>query len=109
MFRRPPRSTLTDTLFPYTTLFRSFVEILPRAPMLLRRVWQVTDDAWRRRPAAVVSIDSKAFTMRVQKRLHRRRAAAGGSGPRLIHWVPPTVWAWRPGRAAVIEIGRAHV
>src|SRR3546814_1853322 len=26
MIRRPPRSTLTDTLFPYTTLFRSFVE-----------------------------------------------------------------------------------
>src|SRR3546814_2664255 len=28
MIRRPPRSTRTDTLFPYTTLFRSFgVEI----------------------------------------------------------------------------------
>src|SRR3546814_8846387 len=26
MIRRPPRSTRTDTLFPYTTLFRSFVE-----------------------------------------------------------------------------------
>src|SRR3546814_2791731 len=26
MIRRPPRSTLTDTLFPYTTLFRSRVE-----------------------------------------------------------------------------------
>src|SRR3546814_14254169 len=25
MLRRPPRSTLTDTLFPYTTLFRSTV------------------------------------------------------------------------------------
>src|SRR3546814_9282697 len=25
MIRRPPRSTLTDTLFPYTTLFRSRV------------------------------------------------------------------------------------
>src|SRR3546814_9542443 len=25
MLRRPPRSTLTDTLFPYTTLFRSHV------------------------------------------------------------------------------------
>src|SRR3546814_4556529 len=25
MIRRPPRSTLTDTLFPYTTLFRSIV------------------------------------------------------------------------------------
>src|SRR3546814_15521182 len=34
MRRRPPRSTLTDTLFPYTTLFRSelahhFVQALP--------------------------------------------------------------------------------
>src|SRR3546814_10979820 len=26
MIRRPPRSTRTDTLFPYTTLFRSYVE-----------------------------------------------------------------------------------
>src|SRR3546814_11857086 len=26
MQRRPPRSTRTDTLFPYTTLFRSFVD-----------------------------------------------------------------------------------
>src|SRR3546814_4285275 len=25
MLRRPPRSTRTDTLFPYTTLFRSFL------------------------------------------------------------------------------------
>src|SRR3546814_9058055 len=28
MIRRPPRSTRTDTLFPYTTLFRSAVPIL---------------------------------------------------------------------------------
>src|SRR3546814_11887891 len=27
MIRRPPRSTLTDTLFPYTTLFRSLKEL----------------------------------------------------------------------------------
>src|SRR3546814_20159607 len=27
MIRRPPRSTLTDTLFPYTTLFRSYLSI----------------------------------------------------------------------------------
>src|SRR3546814_3650208 len=29
MIRRPPRSTRTDTLFPYTTLFRSFLPTLP--------------------------------------------------------------------------------
>src|SRR3546814_20274333 len=27
MIRRPPRSTRTDTLFPYTTLFRSGVDV----------------------------------------------------------------------------------
>src|SRR3546814_11194501 len=30
MIRRPPRSTRTDTLFPYTTLFRSKVDALGR-------------------------------------------------------------------------------
>src|SRR3546814_9726028 len=32
MIRRPPRSTLTDTLFPYTTLFRSPIQppVAPR-------------------------------------------------------------------------------
>src|SRR3546814_17282237 len=29
MIRRPPRSTRTDTLFPYTTLFRSLVVLTP--------------------------------------------------------------------------------
>src|SRR3546814_11335540 len=32
MIRRPPRSTLTDTLFPYTTLFRSMLERLAALP-----------------------------------------------------------------------------
>src|SRR3546814_9167269 len=30
MIRRPPRSTRTDTLFPYTTLFRSHALMLPK-------------------------------------------------------------------------------
>src|SRR3546814_10282482 len=34
MIRRPPRSTRTDTLFPYTTLFRSFHKA--KAPNLAR-------------------------------------------------------------------------
>src|SRR3546814_8758242 len=36
MNRRPPRSTRTDTLFPYTTLFRSKVLPLVAAPRLPR-------------------------------------------------------------------------
>src|SRR3546814_9748512 len=36
MIRRPPRSTRTDTLFPYTTLFRSIIDAL-RTTKLIRR------------------------------------------------------------------------
>src|SRR3546814_5263145 len=38
MIRRPPRSTRTDTLFPYTTLFRSAADaLLPCAAQACRR------------------------------------------------------------------------
>src|SRR3546814_6976739 len=39
MIRRPPRSTRTDTLFPYTTLFRSSHQVLhdPRIAQRSRR------------------------------------------------------------------------
>src|SRR3546814_19143858 len=38
MIRRPPRSTLTDTLFPYTTLFRSVLvsDLGGRAGMVMK-------------------------------------------------------------------------
>src|SRR3546814_5920476 len=42
MIRRPPRSTRTDTLFPYTTLFRSVsstVEVLPLVPVTATTVF----------------------------------------------------------------------
>src|SRR3546814_12580573 len=45
MIRRPPRSTRTDTLFPYTTLFRSLAEgvgaDLDCAGELLRRLVEI--------------------------------------------------------------------
>src|SRR3546814_11480136 len=47
MRRRPPRSTRTDTLFPYTTLFRSdergFVEVDGECKTNLPNVWAVGD------------------------------------------------------------------
>src|SRR3546814_17375766 len=47
MLRRPPRSTRTDTLFPYTTLFRS-LSVWKRLPNESRRVYRLqTDDGER--------------------------------------------------------------
>src|SRR3546814_8071348 len=34
MIRRPPRSTRTDTLFPYTTLFRSLIRWYDNIPVV---------------------------------------------------------------------------
>src|SRR3546814_888483 len=47
MIRRPPRSTRTDTLFPYTTLFRSVEPhgLRPRGPPCVRAVGRVADMA----------------------------------------------------------------
>src|SRR3546814_16705387 len=45
MIRRPPRSTRTDTLFPYTTLFRSAAEARTRDRSFVHRA------AWRHRAA----------------------------------------------------------
>src|SRR3546814_20914938 len=41
MIRRPPRSTRTDTLFPYTTLFRSCAAS-PSPPLLARGLTDAT-------------------------------------------------------------------
>src|SRR3546814_8980590 len=44
MIRRPPRSTRTDTLFPYTTLFRSRLRLEVQADFAGRAVTRFCDD-----------------------------------------------------------------
>src|SRR3546814_18636004 len=39
MIRRPPRSTRTDTLFPYTTLFRSNAHLIKECACAGRNDW----------------------------------------------------------------------
>src|SRR3546814_4510449 len=41
MIRRPPRSTRTDTLFPYTTLFRSLLQVVDELVEALRFFLQI--------------------------------------------------------------------
>ena len=91
-----------ESLFPISEMaVMGVFEILPHAPRLLRRVAETVADVTARAPDALITIDSKAFTMRVARRLRKRRDAGGLKIP-LIHMVAPTVWAWRPGRAKVI-------
>ncbi|MBC8337238.1 MAG: lipid-A-disaccharide synthase [Rhodospirillales bacterium] len=85
-----------SSLFPMSDLtVMGALEVLPRLPRILGRISQTVASAVRLRPDAVVTIDSPDFNFRVAKRLK-------GQGIPLIHYVAPSVWAWRPGRAVKI-------
>jgi lipid-A-disaccharide synthase len=70
------------------------VEVLPRLPRLLGHIARVRDACLAARPDALITIDSPSFGLRVMRGV--RRAA-----PTIptIHYVAPSVWAWRPNRA----------
>ncbi|MEE4189743.1 MAG: lipid-A-disaccharide synthase [Roseobacter sp.] len=71
-------------------------EILPRYRALKRRIRQTADWVTEAPPDVMITIDSPDFCFRVARRV---KAA---SSVRTVHYVAPTVWAWRPGRAARI-------
>ena len=80
-------------LFPMDELsLIGLVEVLPHVVGLARRLSQTVAAIRAMRPQAVVTIDAPGFCLRVASRLQ-------GGGIPVIHYVAPSVWAWRPGRA----------
>src|SRR3546814_14494893 len=59
MIRRPPRSTRTDTLFPYTTLFRSQHVIDPADPWLKQEAIQQMAMSLSQGYAPIMAQDSR--------------------------------------------------
>ncbi len=80
------------------------LEVLPRLPKLLARVRQTADVITKLSPDAVITIDSPDFCLRVLA-----RARSSDSTLKTIHYVAPTVWAWRPERAAKMARNVDHV
>src|SRR3546814_16523892 len=61
MIRRPPRSTRTDTLFPYTTLFRALVAGSERDTKLIFRTLKNTARVFRNAVSEeVVQIENRS-------------------------------------------------
>src|SRR3546814_2006803 len=87
MIRRPPRSTLTDTLFPYTTLFRSrLAPVDADAAATAHREHGVTAGHERQQvipaPHALL-VDRQHHLASGVDELHRHRGAAGGGDVRI--------------------------
>lgn len=79
-------------------------EVLPHLPRLLARIRETAADCLARRPAAIVTIDSPSFALRVSARVRARDPSIA-----TIHYVAPSVWAWRPGRARHMARFTDHV
>src|SRR3546814_14483523 len=103
MIRRPPRSTRTDTLFPYTTLFRSrlaarIAASFPRCPAILygryfcgrqRRTAEASGPARKRNPAEKVPAQHRQEGTDASFEVIGQRSLCGGGSRR--------AWADRTG------------
>jgi lipid-A-disaccharide synthase len=88
-----------DSLFPMEKLsVMGITEVLPRLPDILARISQTAAHIRDSRPEAVITVDSPDFSFRVAKKVR----GLSGKKPLMIHYVAPTVWAWRPERAAKV-------
>ncbi len=81
------------SLFPMSDIaLMGVYEILPHIPKILGRINETVKDVEARKPDALITIDSPGFSLRVAKKLK-------GSGIPVIHYVAPSVWAWKSWRA----------
>ncbi|WP_163266678.1 lipid-A-disaccharide synthase [Chelativorans alearense] len=78
--------------------------VLRDLPRLMRRIGQAASAIAAAKPDCLVTIDSPDFGLRVAKKVR----AADPSIP-VVHYVCPSVWAWRPGRAAAMRPHVDHV
>ena len=93
-----------ESLFPMDELsVMGIAEVLPKYPELKRRLRQTAKDCVAWKPDALVTIDSPDFSLRLAQQVK------SASDIPAIHYVAPSVWAWRPGRAEKMARHVDHV
>ncbi|MGX5733587.1 lipid-A-disaccharide synthase [Bosea thiooxidans] len=71
-----------------------FAPVIRRLPLLLRRMEDAARGVAAFEPDLLLTIDSPDFCLRVAKKVRARAPHIP-----IVHWVCPSVWAWRSGRA----------
>ena len=88
-----------QSFFPLSDLaIMGIFESFGQAFKVWRRLTEVTDFISSLQPDVIVTIDFPGFNFRLGKRLKKRLKETP-----LIHYVAPTVWAWRRGRAKKVS------
>ncbi|WP_069299398.1 lipid-A-disaccharide synthase [Neptunicoccus sediminis] len=94
-----------DSLFDMADLsVMGLLEVLPRIPKLLRRIKQTVAAAQAFAPDVLITIDSPDFCLRVAEKLKQSHPDL-----KVVHYVAPSVWAWRPERAEKMARHVDHV
>jgi lipid-A-disaccharide synthase len=94
-----------ESLFPMEELsVMGIAEVLPKYLHLKRRIAEVAAAVVASDAVALVTIDSPDFGLRVAALVKAAKPSV-----RTIHYVAPSVWAWRPGRAAKMARHVDHV
>ena len=93
------------SLFPMEELsVMGIAEVLPKYFKLLARIRETVEAVLASGAQALVTIDSPDFCLRVARQVKEKRPEI-----KVIHYVAPSVWAWRPGRAAKMAKVVDHV
>jgi lipid-A-disaccharide synthase len=71
-----------------------FFEVVPKLPLILKRLKQTVADIEKVAPDIIITIDSWGFVSELLSRLKKKNISI----PKL-HYVAPQVWAWKKGRA----------
>ena len=94
-----------NSLFKMSDLsLMGLIEIIPKIPMLISRIRLTTNSIISENPDVLITIDSPDFCMRVAKKVRKALPNI-----KIIHYVAPSVWAWRPERAAKMSKYVDHV
>jgi lipid-A-disaccharide synthase len=94
-----------ESLFPMEELsVMGIAEVLPKYRHLKRRIRETAHAVIDSGVQALITIDSPDFCLRVARIVKDARPDL-----RTIHYVAPSVWAWRPGRAAKMAKVIDHV
>ncbi|MCA1925345.1 MAG: lipid-A-disaccharide synthase [Thiobacillus sp.] len=92
-----------ETIYPSDRLaVNGYVEVLRHLPALLRIRSRIGDYFLQQRPRVFVGIDAPDFNFGLERRL---RAA----GIPTVHFVSPSLWAWRPQRIHTIREAVSHM